>query len=254
MSTTGIFKLNKKGYAVDGEDVVFRRQEDQLELYEYASRDLRDEFGIDLWVAYGTLLGLHRDNSLIPHDDDFDAAFLSQFESITQVRRECVRLMRFFVLSGRYTVSLNARGGPFRLSDMRGCGHMRIDVQPLWYENGLLQAHWHQPQLMVPYSDIFPLNRIVYREHVLQLPRRPEAFLHEFYGDWQTPNPNFFHNVEPDTKQARKRRNKKLGITLHQYRSLHQDLQQHGLSASVLTHVGLTSLYPLNFRATYIGV
>ena len=67
-------------------DVTWQRT--VMGVYDQIREVVKDEFGYDVFLCYGTLLGAVRENGFIGHDLDFDAAFVSRHADGQAAARE----------------------------------------------------------------------------------------------------------------------------------------------------------------------
>jgi len=63
-----------------------------LQAHLQAEEIFKNETGRDLFVAYGTLLGLVRDGDLIAHDDDVDAMFMLEADNAYDAGQEFAKI------------------------------------------------------------------------------------------------------------------------------------------------------------------
>ena len=80
-------------------------------LYDRLRTVFADEFGLDLFFVYGTLLGAVREGGVIGHDVDFDSAYVSAEHSGSAAVQEVVAIALRLVELG-FDVVLPPRGAP----------------------------------------------------------------------------------------------------------------------------------------------
>ena len=244
--------LDKKGYARPDPLELARRQDSYVELYERARDFFEDQFGRQVFLMYGTLLGVHRDGDFIPGDDDFDAGYVSGEGSPEAVKEETKDIIVRLVEAG-FTVSVNRRGRMFRLhhEDVDG-GRLHLDLRPLWFEDGNLWVHNH-----VSYpsdvGDFLPVERGTLRRATVYLPRRTEDFLRAHYGPtWKVPDPSFTYHPEDVDPRVRAHLERAL-LTPSESRELKRYLESsQGTRPGMGRFVSLAEqpLYPLDEHLT----
>lgn len=182
--------IDKKGMIGRRPDELRALQDAYLQLYALA-RDAFERLGHPLFAFYGTLLGIHRDGDLIPGDDDFDVAYVSEADTPEGVRAEAVRLIEALVGAG-FTVSVNRRGRLFRLHrEGHGDASLHLDVHPMWFVDGYLYVPNHV-RLRATADDFLPLRPVTLRDTAVLLPADPEVFLAGHYGSgWRSPDPGY---------------------------------------------------------------
>jgi tetratricopeptide (TPR) repeat protein len=181
----GGLPITKKGSWPKTGAPLVKSQDAYLRVYQRA-KELLDERGRPLFLSYGTLLGCHREGRFIPGDDDFDAAYVSRAATPAQFRRECWRVARDLLRNG-LDIKLAINGRMLQA----GLDGVWIDISPMWRYRGRIwsfDAHDLTPETFEPVQTATFLGKEVY------LPRDPEAFLADAYGDdWRTPQPQFRH-------------------------------------------------------------
>jgi len=177
--------ITKKGSWPKTGRKLATRQDAYLRVYQRA-RELLDEQSRPLFLSYGTLLGCHREGRFIPGDDDFDAGYVSRAGNPVQFREECWRVALALLRNG-LDIKLAINGRMLQA----GLGGVWVDISPMWFYRGRtwsFDAHDLTPEAFEPVQTTTFLGAEVY------VPRDPEAFLADAYGeDWRTPQPQFRH-------------------------------------------------------------
>ncbi len=156
---------------------------------------LREDCGIDAWLAFGTLLGAARAGRAIGHDSDSDLLYLSEKETPAEINREIYDIQRAFSRRGLGTT---LKSGSFVTVLFPGPdgAPIGIDVYACFYIDGVLHetATLRAP---IPRDAILPLSTIEFEGLELPAPADPAKLLAASYGPgWQVPDPSFRH--EPD--------------------------------------------------------
>lgn len=240
-------QLDKKGYLRLSKRELRNRQEEYLNLYSKAREVFDTRFGSPLFLIYGTLLGLHRDGDFIPGDDDFDVAYVSREQNSQAVKDETKKIIMELVRTG-FTVSLNRKGKPFRLSRLKkGESPVHLDVRPVWYQNGCVWAH-KQACLPLTLDDFLNTKTSTLRETEVYLPADPEPFLRAYYGPgWKVPDPGF-SNASTEVPRHVKENLMSLCLTPDEVRVMQADLgreRERHPEMGQLIAIGLVDLYPL---------
>lgn len=241
-------KLDKKGTIDPSVEETRARQDAYLELYAKA-RDFFDEvIGKPLFLVYGTLLGLYRDQDFIAGDDDFDAAYISEKTDPVAVKAEAKDIIVQLVQAG-FTVLFNRRGRLFRLQDDAiGDATLHLDLRPMFFMGGKVWLH-NYASFPCDMSDFLPAEERTLRGTSVYVPRRPEVFLEGHYGPgWRVPDPGFIYHPSEVDPAVTKTLNKLL-ITPSEYQSLKTYLEQgEGFRPAMgkLVSLGSESLYPLS--------
>jgi SAM-dependent methyltransferase len=151
---------------------------------------LRDEGGVDAFLAFGALLGAVRDGHFIPHDSDADVAYLSRHHSPVDVARESFVLERIMIRAGYWTWRFSAADFKVIVPDPEG--GRAIDVFAGFVVDG---TFYLMPEVHAEDFDesvVLPLGSVVLEGRTITAPAKPEALLEITYGpDWRVPDPSF---------------------------------------------------------------
>ncbi|GAB3229830.1 hypothetical protein GCM10027447_23500 [Glycomyces halotolerans] len=176
--------VNKKGHWSPRPDAADWKPGAAVDAYVRLRDFFERRFDRKLFVLYGTLLGCHRDGTLIPGDDDFDAAYVARGDTPEEAKRDSMEIMRVCLEAG-FDVGLGFEGRPFNI---RVDGYS-IDVNPVWFYRGKAWA-FNSHKLAPEHFEPPVLGTLEGRE--VYVPADTEAFLEENYGpDWRTPNSRF---------------------------------------------------------------
>lgn len=146
---------------------------------------------LDWWITYGTLLGIVRDESLLPSDDDFDVAYMSQAyvpAAIVCERREILEALRALpgvdaldVSGGMFSVSVDREGVPALEFDLFTAYRTERGIEMFMAPPGVAQTDFILPTLQRGFLDT-----------IVTVPSNPEAVLAWLYGEgWSIPDPSY---------------------------------------------------------------
>lgn len=239
--------LSKKGTIKLSPAEVRHRQDRDLEIYSQVREFFGDHLGRPIFLMYGTLLGYHRDGDLIPHDDDFDAGYVSDQSDPIAVKEETKDIVVELVRAG-FTISFNRSGRLFRVQlDRNATDGCHVDVHPMWFQNGNVWVH-NVVSLPASRDDFLPVVDGKLRGTVVSAPRDPEVFLRGNYGPgWKVPDPGFRYYVSADP--AVQRNLDKALISVSEYRELAQRIHREvgeSPTAGRFISLGSQDLYPLD--------
>lgn len=161
-----------------------------LDNVEALLRDLRDEGGVQAFLAFGGLLGAVREGKLIGHDSDADVGYLSACTHPLDVIRESFQLQRVLRRRGYTIRRWSAASFKVRFRDADGLSR-GIDVFGGFIVNDLfhLMPNVRTP---LPRSALVPLGEVTLHGRQLPAPANPETLLAATYGEgWRVPDPSF---------------------------------------------------------------
>ena len=189
-----LFEQLESDYLVTKKGTLARRfdrnrvvQERYLAAYSALRETFQSELNRELLLIFGTLLGFYRDGSLIPGDDDFDAAYVSSARDPIGVKEEAKKLVHTLVHLG-YTVTPNQSG---RLFKVRCPGDVVLDIFPVWFESGKVWIH-NYTSYPAQKPEFLPTKVAMFDGVPVSIPNDPEAFLRGNYGpSWRTPDTGF---------------------------------------------------------------
>jgi hypothetical protein len=159
---------------------------------------LLDRLGPTVYVTGGTLLGpLRADGRLIPHDDDADLAYLSDWSSPADVALENFELGRLLCERGYDVIRLSAGHVQMHFSH-DGVPDHYVDV----FAGFLLDGIWYQPfaiRAAATREQLLPASTLMVEGRPEPAPREPEFMLRELFGaGWRVPDPAFtFDRLPP---------------------------------------------------------
>jgi len=166
--------------------------------------DIMDKYNVRYWLDFGTLLGIVRENRILPWDDDMD---ISIFEEDEQIMIEKVMPELKSMRYRTYTRKLSEDVGPLKEGNIRSFkirnnrlfflrGYVKLDIFIMykhqknlyWYELG--QPHC-LPLILLDDFEMIDFNGKKYR-----VPKDYDKYLTYHYGDWRTPNENYNSSVD----------------------------------------------------------
>lgn len=171
------------------------------ELAEITARVIdvvREECGLEAWIAFGTLLGAARGGKAIGHDSDSDLLYLSERTTPAEINLEAYAIKRALVRRGFKAV---LKSGSFVTVLVPGSdgAPIGVDVYACFYVGDVLHetATLRAP---IPRSAIHPLTTMEFEGRPLPAPADPDALLAASYGPgWRVPDPSFRHQPDHGT-------------------------------------------------------
>jgi hypothetical protein len=159
------------------------------------------DVGTDAFLAWGTLLGAHREGKVIGNDADADVAYVSRLTHPVDVIRESFRMQRQLVEHGYHVTRYSALA--FKVDVDEGDGVVRgLDVFGGFFMDGRLHL---MGEIREPFEEswIHPLGTTTLEGRTFPAPANPDRVLAAMYGDsWRVPDPAF-HFAPPATTVRR---------------------------------------------------
>jgi SAM-dependent methyltransferase len=165
-------------------------QAEVLELYTNVRAAVREEFGYDAFLLYGSLLGAVREGGFIGHDLDFDSGYVSRHRDGPAAARELQQIAYALIKRG-YTV--HCKFTCLHVSDERR-GSARIDLFHLYFDaEGVLRFPFGVAgTTRLTETQWSGTTEIDFVGHKVAVPAAAEAMVEHIYGaSWRTPNPAF---------------------------------------------------------------
>ncbi len=160
-----------------------------LEQIEQVFDMLRRDLRLEPFFVAGSLLGFIREAAFLAHDDDYDAAYVSNERipvNIVMERWDIHRHVRSF---DRLQID-ECTGGHFHIK-AKGQFEFTFDLFTGWEQDGLFSQFPTTPR-QIPITDMLPARTIPVYGVAVTVPRLPERLLALHYGEnWRTPDPTF---------------------------------------------------------------
>ena len=159
------------------------------------------DVGTEAFLAWGTLLGAHRDGKVIGADADADVAYVSRHTHPVDVIRESFRMQRQLVEHGYHITRYSALA--FKIDVDEGDGVVRgLDVFGGFFMDGYLHL---MGEIREPFEEswIHPLGTTTLEGRTFPAPADPDRVLAAMYGaSWRVPDPAF--HFAPPTPTVRR--------------------------------------------------
>jgi phosphorylcholine metabolism protein LicD len=133
------------------------------------------------WISAGTLLGLERENQLLPHDTDIDIGHLGEIEDINFLPDTYVPV--------RIVIGDNAK--LHQVVYMHTPTQILFDVYMMYDKDGKYGTQGEKGWNLRTKELVDTLTEKEYLGHTFPVPHDIEAYLTEWYGDWRTPVKNY---------------------------------------------------------------
>ena len=159
------------------------------------------DVGTEAFLAWGTLLGAHREGRVIGSDADADVAYVSRYTHPVDVIRESFRMQRQLVEHGYHVTRYSALA--FKVDVDEGDGVIRgLDV----FGGFFMDGHLHlMGEIREPFDEawIHPLGTTTLEGRTFPAPADPDRVLAAMYGaSWRVPDPAF--HFAPPTATVRR--------------------------------------------------
>lgn len=154
------------------------------------------ELDRELFVAYGSLLGLAREGAFLAHDDDFDAGFLSRATDVAGMAHDLLSV----------AAQMREVGMTVEVFDI-GSMHVTIPGLPVKLDVfvfGLVDDNLTAYQVRSPMAPaaVEPTSEFTLAGVSYAAPADVDAVLTATYGNWRIPDPYFQWGTDPAKETA----------------------------------------------------
>jgi len=166
--------------------------------------DILDKYNINYWLDFGTLLGVIRENRILPWDDDID---ISIFEADKEIMINKVLPAIQKAKYRAYTKRLEEDAEPFKKGNVRAFkirnnrlfffrGYVTLDIFIMYnYEESIYWYELGRPHIL-PRKLVAEFEMIEFNGKKYRVPKEYDAYLTYHYGDWRIPNKEYNASLE----------------------------------------------------------
>jgi hypothetical protein len=158
---------------------------------------------IRYYVDAGTLLGIVRDQALIPWDDDLDIAVHA--DDLSQLAIQLPRILDLLKdeLGVEYSVDTHTSNTAFGAVAQGAIRSLKmlpsdpdstmpmIDIFIKYIDGNNMDYCLASRGIRMPAIHFDSYDELTFRNQKIKLPNQHEAYLKAHYGDWQTPKPDW---------------------------------------------------------------
>lgn len=166
------------------------RHEEILELKKVCN--ILDSLNIKNWLDFGTLLGMYRDQNLIPHDNDIDISIVLDSDEVMYTLVEKLSDHYYIKHYEVGYISIYPKNNP-------NFGYQHIDIYRYKEDiNKKLIKYICWPECKLRNYFINELLTLKYKDIIFNIPNHTEDYIKMFYGtDYKTISKEF-HGTDPD--------------------------------------------------------
>ena len=184
------YVVNQKGKLSLRKSLDLNWQREVSSLYARVRAVLAEAHGLDAFLVYGSLLGAVREGGPIGHDDDLDAAYLSDLHEGDELAQELTAVALSLIGAG---LQVGARPTHLHITDAENPSH-RIDLFHCYFDaDGELAIPWGVAGTSSFTEDDWEgVTTSTFLGHEVLVPAAGEKLLTHLYGDdWRRPRPGF---------------------------------------------------------------
>lgn len=133
------------------------------------------------WISAGTLLGLERENQLLPHDTDIDIGMIGELEDVNFLPKE-YEPVRIVIGDNAKLHQVVYRHKPTNIL---------FDVYMMYEKDGKYGTQGEKGWNLRTKELVDALSTKEYLGYTFPVPHDIDAYLTEWYGDWRTPIKNY---------------------------------------------------------------
>ena len=190
--------ITKKGHLSAVGSVGKSSPVDLIDAYSRLRQIFAEVLGADLFLLYGSLLGVVRDQRLIAGDSDIDAGYLLSARGPEEAKAQAMESTKRLLEAG-IDIGANYRG-QLMTATVDG---VPIDVYPVWFQDG---SAWAYNAFPAEANHFLPVTEREVHGGTVALPSDAETLAGRIYGEgWRTPDPNFRHHRSADEYQVLRR-------------------------------------------------
>jgi len=161
--------------------------------------NLLDEYNISYHLDHGTLLGIMRDNALIPWDKDVDLAVLEK-DKDKIIKMLNLELKKYMNLQNKqnkleYNIAKHSNNNISEIQLYNNSPHIpdeiSLDLMFKYEKDQNLLWTVCNHNFTIDTKICYPVKTIRYKNKLLKIPNRPDIYLEDIFGDWKTPVKNW---------------------------------------------------------------
>ena len=154
-----------------------------------SAHEILGKQGITFFPSSGTLLGIIRDNDILPHDKDLDIGLLWDVDRDQVI--DCLCKNNLFELNDKETITPDHKQWFLSFTHVKN----QIALDLFFYKpsgNHFLYGFHHLPHPILSRPRIFELANHEWNGRIWQVPENPDQYLTDLYGaEWKKPDKLF---------------------------------------------------------------